>query len=360
MTEIISRISHLLPGPVVLDKRVRDEFGKPPVSHRSEEFITDLQVLKSLLCRLVNSRFVEVLSGSGTLANEAVAAQISQLGSKGLILSNGEFGERLVSQANRINLDFITLSVDWGQPYSYKEINDLLNKHPDIKWIWTVHCETSTGVLNDFHQLSEISVDRNIKLCLDCISSIGTMPVDLSNVYLASCSSGKALCSFPGLAMVFYNHEIQESTHIPKYLDLGFYRNENGVPFTLSSNLVYAMLQAMESFSNTIDSFSSLKLNSLTIKEVMLNAGLNVINEHGCTSPALVTIELPDDVNSVAFGDELEKEGCFLSYKSNYLIRRNWIQTFVTRNTTKEEVTHFVHVMDLLLDHFESHLVAGL
>lgn len=360
MTEINSRISHLLPGPVALDMRVRDEFGKPPVSHRSDAFLADLQDLKSLLCRFANSRFVEVLSGSGTLANEAVAAQISQLGSKGLILSNGEFGERLVSQANRINLDFITLSVDWGQAFSYQEITGLLNKHPEIKWIWTVHCETSTGVLNDLHQLSEISLERNIKLCLDCISSIGTMPVDLSNVYLASCSSGKALCSFPGLAMVFYNHEIQESAHIPKYLDLGLYRNESGVPFTLSSNLVYALQQAVKSFSNTSDIFSSLSLNSLTIKEVMSNAGLNVINEHGCTSPALVTIEMPDDISSVAFGDELEKEGCFLSYKSNYLIRRNWLQTFVTRNTTKEEVAHFVHVMDLLLDHFESHLVAGL
>jgi aspartate aminotransferase-like enzyme len=360
MTEITKSISHLLPGPVALDERVRAEFSKPPVSHRSDEFLADLQVLKSLLCRFVNSRFVEVLSGSGTLANEAVAAQISQLGSKGLILSNGEFGERLVSQANRINLDFITLSVDWGMAYSYQEITSLLDIHPEINWIWTVHCETSTGVLNDFHQLSAIAMNRNIKLCLDCISSIGTMPVDLSNVYLASSSSGKALCSFPGLAMVFYNHEIQESAHIPKYLDLGFYRKESGVPFTLASNLVYALQRAMESLSNATDFFSSIKLNSLTIKEVMLNAGLNVINEHGCTSPALVTIEMPDDISSVAFGDQLEKEGCLVSYKSNYPIRRNWVQTFVTRNTTKEEVAHFVHVMDLLLDHFESHLVTGL
>ena len=360
MTEITNKISHLLPGPVTLDERVKYEFSKPPISHRSDKFIADLQVLKSRLCRLVNARFVEVLSGSGTLANEAVAAQISLLGSKGLILSNGEFGERLISQASRINLDFITLSVDWGMAIPYQEITNILDIHPEIEWIWTVHCETSTGILNDIPHLTQISQSRNIKLCLDCISSIGTMPIDLSDVYLASCSSGKALCSFPGLAMVFYNHEIQESAHIPKYLDLGFYRNENGVPFTLSSNLVYALQKAVESLSNTTDYFSSIKLNSLTIKEVMLNAGLNVINEHGCTSPSLVTFELPDDINSVAFGDELEKEGCLISYKSNYLIQRNWMQTFITRNTTKEEVAQFVHVIDLSLDHFESHLITGL
>lgn len=360
MTETSTRISHLLPGPVALDAQVREEFVKLPVSHRSEQFIADFQQLKSDLCRFVNAGFVEILSGSGTLANDAVAAQISLLNGKGLILSNGEFGERLISQATRINLDFISVTADWGIALPYQEITALLDTHPGIKWIWMVHCETSTGVLNDVHQMSDLANKRNIRLCLDCISSIGTLAVDLSAIYLASCSSGKALCSYPGLAMVFYNHEISESGSIPKYVDLGFYRTENGIPFTLSSNLVYALKKAVESLTNINDAFSAIHLNSLTIKEVMLNAGLNVINEHGCNSPALITIEMPDDINSVTIGSELEKAGCFISYKSNYLVRRNWVQTFVTRNTTSEEVARFVHVMDQMLDRFESHLVAGL
>lgn len=360
MTEISRKISHLLPGPVALDLRVREEFGKPPVSHRSDEFMSDFQDLRSDLCRFVGAKFVEILPGSGTLANDAIAVQISLLEGRGLILSNGEFGERLISQASRINLDFITLSVDWGLAFSYQDITTLLEMHPEITWIWMVHCETSTGILNDFQPITDIARKRNIRLCLDCISSIGTMAVNLSDIFLASCSSGKALCSYPGLAMVFYNHEIAESSNIPKYFDLGFYRSENGVPFTLSSNLVYALKRAIEALKNTTDIFSSIHLNSLTIKEVMLNAGLNVINEHGSTSPALITIELPDDISSIALGDALEKEGCLISYKSSYLVRRNWVQTFVTRNTSHEEVAQFVHVMDLMLDHFESHLVAGL
>ena len=49
---------------------------------------------------------------------------------------------------------------------------------------------------------------RGVKLCLDGISAIGTLPVDLSGVYLASCSSGKGLRAYPGVSMVFYHHEI--------------------------------------------------------------------------------------------------------------------------------------------------------
>ena len=45
---------------------------------------------------LVQANRVEILLGSGSLANDAVGGQISLLQKPGLILSNGEFGDRLV------------------------------------------------------------------------------------------------------------------------------------------------------------------------------------------------------------------------------------------------------------------------
>jgi aspartate aminotransferase-like enzyme len=52
--------------------------------------------------------------GSGTLANDVITAQLSLKPDKGLILSNGEFGRRLVGQARRFAISFETLSVDWA------------------------------------------------------------------------------------------------------------------------------------------------------------------------------------------------------------------------------------------------------
>jgi len=58
---------------------------------------------------------VQILSGSGTLANDVVAARLSLLeGSRGLILSNGEFGDRLLDHARRARLNFATLRLPWG------------------------------------------------------------------------------------------------------------------------------------------------------------------------------------------------------------------------------------------------------
>ena len=42
-----------------------------------------------------------------------------------------------------------------------------------------------------------------MKLCVDCISSIGAIPIDLKDVYFASGVSGKAMKSFTGLSFVF-------------------------------------------------------------------------------------------------------------------------------------------------------------
>ena len=343
-------IVHLLPGPVEIEDQVIDEFQRRPVSHRSDEFNSDFQYLRAKLSHLVNSKYTEVLSGSGTLANEAVAAHLSQNAEQGLILYNGEFGERILSQANRYNLKFFTWSVSWGEPFSYQELNEFVEKNRQIKWIWAVHSETSTGVLNDLETLKEMCLSRNIKLCLDCISSIGIIPVNLANVYLASCSSGKALCSFPGLSMVFYNHEIAPSLHIPKYLDLGYYGSADGIPYTISSNLVYALTKAVESLEKQGNIYSSIEKNSAIIREGLIQTNIRIINAARTSSPAIVTIELPYQINSVEFGDDLKKRNCFISYQSCYLVKRNWIQTFITRNTTREKIIRFLEIVNSKLE----------
>src|ERR1044072_8267060 len=94
--------------------------------------------------------------------------------------------------------------------------------------------------------LKELCAARGVKLCLDCISLIGTVPVDLRGVYLASCVSGKGLAGFPGLSMVFYHYEIgPQPGRSPRYLDLRGYAAQNGTPFTHSSNLLAALQAAL-------------------------------------------------------------------------------------------------------------------
>lgn len=105
---------NFLPGPVSLHPSVLSAFSQSPVSHRSKAFLAEFQQVRDSLCGLVRASSVEIMLGSGTLANDAIAGQLSLLRRPGLIVTNGEFGERLVDQARRFNLRFEHLAMEWG------------------------------------------------------------------------------------------------------------------------------------------------------------------------------------------------------------------------------------------------------
>jgi aspartate aminotransferase-like enzyme/GNAT superfamily N-acetyltransferase len=327
-----------LPGPVDVTPQVRRAFASAPVSHRSDQFLEDVRRTKDSLCKLVNARHVQILTGSGTLANDVVAAQISLIDGRGVILSNGEFGDRLLDHAGRIGLDFTPHAKPWGEVFALAEIEQQIAADPTIKWLWAVHCETSTGVLNDLSGLKSLARRHNLKLCLDCISSIGTVPVDLADIHLASGISGKGLRGYPGLSLVFHNDQIAPAEgRLPRYLDLGFYAAKSGVPFTLCSNLLYALKTAVEQL-DPATRFHAITQQSAYIRGRLEEMTLPMIATEAHSSPAIITIPLPREISATKIGDRLADAGFYLSCKSDYLLERNWIQVCLMGQYTRETI----------------------
>ena len=342
--KLAPQISHsnFMPGPVKLSSQVMQALQAEPVSHRSTGFMSDLQDTTAFLKSMFNCSEVTILSGSGTLANDVVAAQISALNTPGLILVNGEFGHRLEQHANHIGLQYSSLEVEEGQTFSSNAIDNALAQNPAISWLWCTHCETSTGVLNDLTQISTICAKHNVKLCVDCISSIGTLPVDLSQVFLAAGVSGKGLGSIPGLGLIFYNHRHQFSTTPTfRYMDLNNYHQSNGVPYTLSSNLFYALTAALRC-KDWPAHFSQLELWSRHIRQRLQNNGYQVIARESLSSPAVFTIQLPPHISSINFGDTLETRGIQLSYMSDYLLKQNRVQICLMGDLKDEDINHLL------------------
>src|SRR5262245_15570295 len=142
-----------LPGPVSLRPEIRAALDKLPLSHRCDKFKEEVALTKTLLCQLVRAPRVEILLGSGTLANDVIAAQLSLSGAPGIILSNGEFGRRLVDHARRFGLSFHALEIEWGAAFDREQLRDTLDSRRDARWLWVAACETSTGILNDLDGL---------------------------------------------------------------------------------------------------------------------------------------------------------------------------------------------------------------
>ncbi|NIQ16686.1 MAG: aminotransferase class V-fold PLP-dependent enzyme [Candidatus Dadabacteria bacterium] len=333
----------LQPGPVKVSKQVREAFETNPISHRSEKFLTDFRSTKKMLCKLTNAENVEIFMGSGTLANDIVAAQISLLKVRGLVLSNGHFGERLLDHANRFSLDYSVLQSDWGKTFDYKQIERYVkNNMPG--WLWFVHCETSTGLLNDIRIISDICLKYSVRLCVDCISSIGSFEFNLNKIYLASGVSGKSLAAYPGLSFVFYNnHLVDVSNNIPRYLDLGFYKNSYGIPFTLSSNLLYALRSALESLDMDNYFLEKKQLNKL-IRNELAKLDITPINDFDQSSNLIISLKLSKNLKSLEFGRYLEEKGILISYRSSYLIKNNFIQIVLMGEVSKSEIYQFMLV----------------
>jgi aspartate aminotransferase-like enzyme len=331
-----SRSVNLLPGPVAVTPAVQTALSEAPASHRSPAFAAHLAAVQGQLRALTGSVHVQLLLGSGTLANDAVAAQLSLCDQRGLILSNGEFGERLADHARRFGLRFATVEAPWGRPIDLDLVERALQERPS--WMWFVHLETSSGVVNDATALQAMCAGRGVDVCVDAISALGNVPVDLRGVRLATGVSGKGLGAFPGIALVFHDRPIAESGgRLPRYLDLGLYARDRGVPFTHSSNLV-AALEASLDRQDWETRFATVAAQTRWLRERLERRGFRTVAAPDHQGPGIVTIALPPSTSSIEIADVLEADGFAVSARSQYLVDRNWLQFSVMGSPSRDDL----------------------
>jgi aspartate aminotransferase-like enzyme len=316
--------ANFLTGPVALNPQVRAAFHAAPLSHRGEAFLEMMSRTRAALNVLTNAPHVALLVGSGTLANDAVAAQLTQVDGTGLILSNGEFGERLIDHARRWSLRFTAEQQHWGKGFDWNHVWQVAEQCRPA-WIWAVLSETSTGVVNPLAELLALRDRAGADLCLDAVSAIGLMPVDLQRVRFATAVSGKGLAAFPGLAAVFHDGRLAQSAQIPRYLDLSAYEASNSVPFTHSSNLLAALDCALR-LTHWPRKFEDIREKSQILRAALRAHGLPPLAQDAHAAAGIVTVAIPNDASASEVALALSAQGIEVAHQSRYLQQRNWLQ----------------------------------
>lgn len=324
----------LLPGPVPLAAEVQAALNEAPMYHRSNEFVQLFEDVRSSLCQLTKARSVAMTVGSGTLANEAVAAALaaSPKAESGLILVNGEFGRRILKQAERFGLRPQVLEWAWGQPWDLAQVRETLSNMPAGGWVWGVHQESSTGVVNDLPGLVNAANRYNIRACCDCVSSLGAVPLDLSQVFLATGATGKALSSYAGLSLVFADPDRLDeidTERVPTYLDIPASFGMTGPRFTVPSPLLKALDVAMRVYStpekakSRFDHYAGL---GQYVRGRLREIGLPPLADEAVSSPVITSFYPPGDESSNDFVTRCQTWGYHIGGQSGYLADKRVVQ----------------------------------
>lgn len=314
---------NLLPGPVALSPAVRRTLRSEPVSHRSESFLRQVQECRAALRAMTNAPHAAMMPGSGTMANEVVCAQIALFAAPGVVASHGEFGERLADHARRARLPHHHWRQEWGERLDLASLGTWLDTHPETQWLWAVHCETSTGVFTPIDALLAVCEPRGVRLCLDCVSSLGVVPVDLRRVHLAASTSGKGLAAVAGIGIVFHREPVAPAPdRVSRALDLGLYASDEGVPFTLGSNVLAALHVALCQ-TDWPAKFARVTELGTRLRDELLARRLALVKPH---ATSVLTVALPRTVDAAAVADALERAGWLIAARSRHLLDRNWLQ----------------------------------
>lgn len=295
------------PGPGNPYPEAVAALSRPMLGHLDPEFLAVLDETCDRLrqvFRTGNPRTLP-LSGTGSAGMEAAFVNLVGPGDVVVVGVNGVFGERMCEVASRCGADVVRVDVPWGRALDPEQ---LVGAHRSPKVIAVVHAETSTGVRNDVEAIASAKGDA--LLLVDCVTSLGGIPVDIDGwgVDVAYSATQKCLGVPPGLAPLTINARAWE-LRIPRpqswYLDLGMigeYATSGGTRkyhhtapismiFSLHAGLGAVLDEGLE------DVWGRHAACGALLQDGLSKLGFELFAEEGHRLPELTTVWVPEDMD---------------------------------------------------------------
>src|SRR5207237_9011751 len=173
--------------------------------------------------------------------------------------------------------------------------------------VWGVHQESSTGVLNDLPGVVRVARRWGMRVCVDCISSLGAVPLDLRGVYLATGATGKSLGSYAGAALIFADAEALrgiDRRHVASYLDIAAAIKSEGPCYTFPSPTLMALEAALQEYATperAQATFARYNELGIFVRSQLRKLDLEPLASDDCASPVVTTFSPPGKESAVAF-----------------------------------------------------------
>jgi alanine-glyoxylate transaminase / serine-glyoxylate transaminase / serine-pyruvate transaminase len=320
------RISHrvlLGPGPSEVPPRVLVAMGKPLLGHLDPDFVALMDETQGLLRYVFQTTnpLTLAISGTGSAGMETVVVNLIEPGEKMLVCINGVFGARMRDVAERAGAAVTTIERPYGEVFDPDEVKAAVRR-VGPKVVGIVHAETSTGAWQPVDEIARIAHDGGALLALDCVTSLGGVPVETDLWEIDAIYSGtqKCLSAPPGLAPVTLGPRAVEALNKRKtkvqswYLDLTMIQNYWGSDrfyhHTAPISMNYALREAlaMVALEGLEPRIARHAQNGRALQAGLAAMDLTLATAEGHRLPQLTCVKIPDGIEDLPVRKRLLKD----------------------------------------------------
>lgn len=323
--EFMNNYKLLTPGPLTTTNTVKEEMLFDRCTW-DDDYSGITRKIRNQLLQLAGVSLelytAVLMQGSGSFGVEAVLTTAIGINDKCLIVTNGAYGERIVTMAKYIGVNYETYSVPYNSLPEISKIKNILEEHKDITHIVMVHCETTTGILNPLEEVAKLSNEYGKTTIIDAMSSFGGIPINVSDLgidYLIS-SANKCIQGVPGFCFIIANIEkLSKCKGNSKSLCLDLYdqeekmNNEGKWRFTSPTHVVAAFSKAIDELieeGGVQARYNRYMENNHLLRKNLKEIGINTYIEETVQSPIITTFLYPNnEFNFDSFYKNIKERG---------------------------------------------------
>ncbi|OCH91000.1 PLP-dependent transferase [Obba rivulosa] len=197
----------VIPGPIEVSDEVLYANAHPSVSHMSADFSSVfgdcIRMTREVLYTTTAQPFL--ISGSGTLGWDQVAANLVESGEHVLVLNSGYFGDSFAECLKVYGANVDEIRAPFGAAATLPDVEKaVLSKK--YKIVAFTHVDTSTGVLSDAKGIAETvkRVSPETLVVMDSVCSVASEEIRMDDwrIDVVLTASQKGLGTPPGLSIL--------------------------------------------------------------------------------------------------------------------------------------------------------------
>jgi aspartate aminotransferase-like enzyme len=311
----------MIPGPTNVSDRVMKAMLKPMINHRSTEFTALVESITEKSKYLFQTKeHIVTITASGTGGVEAIAFGLVRPGDNVVVPVYGEFGQRLAEAIELAGGNVVKVFAEPGNIPRLDEVREAIRRTDNLKAVYTVHNETSTGCAIPYIQeLAKAAHEKDAFMVVDGVSSIGgySVPVDAWGVDMCVTASQKCIAAPPGIVIISLNGKVadflRKTPPTVRYFDLGKHLEflEHGyTPFTPAVSLYYALEEALaELMEETLEKRVARHVKCASqLYSAIESMGLEGFADRSCRSNTVIAVRVPMGVDDEKFRAVLSDE----------------------------------------------------